>query len=456
MAAFEPIRKYSTPVLLTAAMISGLIGTQLAGARPPETNLGDQLPKVEDNYKPLEVLARSLHYLESMYVDRTQTSMEMLVTSAVTGMVSKLDPHTMLMPKKAFEQMTTNTKGKYGGVGIIVSQERGKVVIVSPIEGTPAYNAGIIAGDEILEIDGIKVDTLKGNQVLDRMRGRPGTVLTLLIKRKDTPEPLKFELKREIIKIKSVRGKRLSPSISHVRITSFQEESHDELKDYLKKVEGNLDGLVLDLRDNPGGLLDQSVKIVDLFVESGIIVSTVGRDPKKVEREFAVKRGTFADFPIVVLVNGGSASASEIVAGALQDHERALIMGEQTFGKGSVQTLLSLPDGSGLKVTVARYYTPLDRSIQAKGISPDIIVRDKPVKTKDKSRRSERDLKQHIKSEDLSDVGAMKSLGKDILTWSEQDQADYQLKTAYSYLKGWTLFKGKKKGQTPRENETKM
>ena len=400
-----------------------------------------KVPDVTASYKSLEVLAYSVNYLESMYVQADKTKMDSLVESAINGMVSKLDPHTMLMPKKAFEQMTSDTKGKYGGVGVIISEERGKLIVVSPVDGSPAYKAGIKTGDEIIKIDNESVQSLKGRKALDSMRGEPGTNLVLEIKRKGAPKTLKFTLKREIIKLKSVRGKALSSNIHYTRVSSFQEETADQFKEYLTKNEKDIGGLVIDLRDNPGGLLGQAVKISDLFIESGIIVSTVGRDKDSIEREFAIKRGTYGEFPIVVLVNGGSASASEIVAGALQDHKRALVMGERTFGKGSVQTLLSLPDGSGLKITVARYYTPLDRTIQAKGITPDITVpRKKPTLATEKKRRSERDLKRHIKSDDLSDMSADKDFDKEIQKWSTQDQDDHQLRTAFRYLKGWMIF----------------
>jgi carboxyl-terminal processing protease len=284
----------------------------------------------------------------------------------------------MLMPAKAFEQMTIDTQGKFGGVGIIVSQERGKIIVVSPIEDTPAHKAGVKAGDEIIEIDDQPVSKFKNSDAVDSMRGEPGSLMKITIVRKDVKEPLKFKLVREIVKVKSVRGQMLEDSTLYARISSFQENTADELEALIQKHNPEkLSGMILDLRDNPGGLLDQAVAVTDLFIESGIIVSTVGRDKDRIEREFARKRGTIATFPIVVLVNGGSASASEIVAGALQDHERALLVGTTTFGKGSVQTLMSLPDGRGLKLTVARYYTPKDRSIQAKGIRPDVIVSDK-------------------------------------------------------------------------------
>lgn len=405
----------------------------------------EKVPDVTKNYKSLEVLAYSVNYLESMYVQPEKTNMDSLVHSAINGMVSKLDPHTMLMPKKAFEQMTSDTKGKYGGVGIIISEERGKLIVVSPVDGSPADKAGIKSGDEIIKIDDEPIKSLKGRKALDSMRGVPGTIVKLEIKRKGTPKSLTFSLKREVIKLKSVRGKSLSPEIHYTRVSSFQEETADQLKEYLENNKSTMKGLVIDLRDNPGGLLGQAVKISDLFLESGIIVSTVGRDRDSIEREFAIKRGTFESFPIVVLVNGGSASASEIVAGALQDHKRALVMGERTFGKGSVQTLLSLPDGSGLKITVARYYTPLDRTIQAKGIIPDINVPSvKPTSTNSKKRRSERDLKRHIKSDDLSDISTAQNFDKEIEKWTSKDQGDYQLRTAFRYLKGWMIFDHKK------------
>jgi carboxyl-terminal processing protease len=404
----------------------------------------DKIPDVEKSFKSLEVLAHSIHYLESMYVEPAKTDMDTLVSSAIKGMVQKLDPHTMLMPKKSFEQMTNDTKGKYGGVGIIVSEERGKLIVVSPIEDTPADKAGIKTGDQILKIDGKSVDNLKGHKALDSMRGKPGSKLKLEIKRKDIKEVLKFTLIREVIKLKSVKGKQLSDEVYYARISSFQEETSDELRNFISSNKKNIKGLVLDLRDNPGGLLDQAVKVSDLFIESGIIVSTVGREREKVEREFAIKRGSNTTFPIVVLVNGGSASASEIVAGALQDHKRALVLGERTFGKGSVQTLLSLPDGSGIKLTVARYYTPLDRTIQAKGITPDITISEKkPEKSTNKKRRSERDLKRHIKSDDLSDASELRGFDGEISKWNDQLKSDYQLKTAFRYLKGWLLFNPK-------------
>ena len=243
-----------------------------------------------------------------------------------------------------------------------------------------------------------------------------------------------------------MRGHSLDDGVLYARISSFQENTGEELEELLTKNAKNLKGMVLDLRDNPGGLLDQAVAVSDLFLESGIIVSTVGRDRNKVEREFARKRGTFSNFPMVVLINGGSASASEIVAGALQDHERALIVGTTSFGKGSVQTLLSLPDGSGLKLTVARYYTPKDRSIQAKGITPDVYVTNKPTTVADNTSttgqqlRKESDLKGHIESSDLSDMANNQTITNAIRKWPEPVQKDQQLVTGFTYLKSYNIF----------------
>lgn len=392
-------------------------------------------------YKSIETLAKGLYYLENLYVDPTRVAYEGLVENALKGIVKNLDPHTTVLPRKAFEQLTIDTQGKFGGIGIIVSTEKKRLIIVRPIEDSPAYRAGIQAGDEIIAIDDIKVANMKPNQATEMMRDKPDTKIKLSIKRKREKKLLEFILIREIIKIRSVRYEPLGNQILYTRIASFQDNTADDLQAILNKNIGKIKGIVLDLRDNPGGLLDQAVRISDMFIESGLIVSTVGRTKKDVEREFAHKRGTFSDFPIVILINGGSASASEIVAGALQDHERALIMGTTSFGKGSVQTLISLPDNSGLKITVARYYTPKDRSIQAKGIRPDVIV--SAVLHDSKPSRKEADLAGHINSQDLTDIGKNSGYQTQFKKWPAMFQNDRQLQTAYTYLKGWKTFKNK-------------
>ncbi len=428
------------PLLLSALVCSSVL-QNLALASPKKDPAADA-DQTTARYKNLETLARGLFYLETMYVDPDKVKENDMVQHALKGIVDHLDPHTMLMPAKAFEQITTETQGKFGGVGIIVSQERGKIIVVSPIEDTPAHRAGVKAGDEIIEIDDQAVGKIKTNDAVDRMRGSPGSVMKLTIIRKGINEPLKFKLVREIVKVKSVRGMMLEDTTLYARISSFQEKTADELEAMIQKNNpSQIKGMILDLRDNPGGLLDQAVAVADIFIESGIIVSTVGRDKDKVEREFARKRGTLATFPVVVLINGGSASASEIVAGALQDHERALLVGTTSFGKGSVQTLLSLPDGSGLKLTVARYYTPKDRSIQARGIRPDIIVSDKnSVERESGEAKKESDLKGHIESADLSDLATNQGITKAIKNWPETMQKDVQLTTGFTYLKSYAMF----------------
>lgn len=399
---------------------------------------------IEQRYRSLETLARGLYYLENLYVEPGRVKPEELTFQALRGIVSNLDPHTMIMPRKAFDQFTSDTQGKFGGVGVIVSTEKGKLIVVSPIDGSPADRAGILAGDEIIAIDDVALEKLKVNDTSDLMRGKPNTKVKIQIRRKGVPNPINFMLVREIIKVKSVRSEDLTHDVVYARIASFQDDTADELKAILEKNSKTASGMILDLRDNPGGLLDQAVKVVDLFIESGVIVSTVGRSEKDVEREYAHKKGTYLDLPLVILINGGSASASEIVAGALQDHERGLVMGTTSFGKGSVQTLISLPDQSGLKITVARYFTPKDRSIQAKGITPDVIVTFQPTEVKSDGSRKESDLKGHIESHDLSDLAKTSGISTEIGAWPANAKSDNQLVAAYSFLRSMRFFDGKK------------
>lgn len=443
----------SITCLLALSLLDGPIllaqAAQIEAAK--KTTSGQSADDTASRYRNLEALARGLFYLETMYVDVEKTTERNLIQNALKGMVEQLDPHTMYMPAKAFAQMTSDTQGRFGGVGIIVSDERGKLLVVSPIEDTPAFRAGVKTGDQILEIDDIPIAKLKSADPSERMRGQPGSTMSLTIQRAGEAAPLKFKLVREIIKVKSVRSFELDEGVLYARISSFQESTSQELKDLLEANKDKIKGVILDLRDNPGGLLDQAVEVSDLFIESGIIVSTIGRNRERVEREFAKKRGTFSDFPMIVLINAGSASASEIVAGCLQDHERALVLGTTSFGKGSVQTLMSLPDGSGLKLTVARYYTPKDRSIQAKGITPDVVIsQSEPVAQEPSTPaglspsktmpRKEADLKGHIESADLSSVGEQFGTLSQIKKWPQPMQKDRQLTMGFTYLKSYSIF----------------
>lgn len=449
-------------MVTSARALLVLLVVQTLGGHATPSFAADKKPTAEqqdnDKYRALEALAKGIFYLQTLYVDKTKVDHDQMVMDALTGIVAKLDPHTMVMPKEAFEQITSDTQGKFGGVGIIVSTERGKLTVISPIVDTPAYDAGILSGDEIVAIDDQPIAAISPAEATQKMRGKPDSKIKLTIRRKDKSKPMHFTLVREIIKVPSVKSRPLGNGVMYSRITSFQDNTFSELKRDLDAKAGTITGFILDLRDNPGGLLEQAVRVSDLFIESGVIVSTVGRDRKNIEREFAHKRGTLTGFPMIVLINGGSASASEIVAGALQDHQRALIMGETSFGKGSVQTLVSLPNRAGLKVTVARYYTPNDRSIQAKGIYPDIFLAaseeragtDAPDRADDRKVRKESDLKRHIEGEDLSALGKKSGLLASIKKWPAAERKDKQLVAAFTYIRGLSVLNTRGKGPKKR------
>jgi carboxyl-terminal processing protease len=332
----------------------------------------EAVPK--ESYEGLETFTNILTIIQKNYVDEVST--KQLIEGAITGMLTALDPHSAYLTPDLYRELQVDTKGSFGGLGIEITHRNGVLTVVSPIDGTPAYRSGIKAGDQILKIDGEFTKDMTLVDAVKKMRGPKDTKVTLTLRRETLAELFDVTLTREIIKIQSVRSKLLEKGFGYVRVTQFQERTDDDLERALKGLakDGNLQGLVLDLRNDPGGLLTQAVKIADVFLESGLIVYTDGRLENQSQKYFAHKQGTYSDFPMVVLVNAGSASASEIVAGALQDHKRALILGTQTFGKGSVQTILPLDDTSALRLTTARYYTPNGRSIQATGIVPDIVM----------------------------------------------------------------------------------
>ncbi|MCP3954486.1 MAG: S41 family peptidase [Desulfobacterales bacterium] len=354
-------------------------------------------------YKGLKTFADVIEMIEKNYVDPVDT--EKLVQEAIQGMVSSLDPHSLLLPPEEFEDLQIDTKGKFTGIGISISIRDGFVTVVSPIEGTPAYRAGIKAGDKIIKVDGKPVKDLR--EAVKKMRGPKGTKVAVTVARKGEPEPIVFNLIRDVIPIQSVRATTLKPGYGYVWVTHFRDKTVKDLKAALKKIEkenGSLKGLVLDLRDNPGGLLPQAIKMSDLFLTAGDILSIKGRLKRHTRAFSAHDNKDDVKCPVVVLINGGSASASEIVAGALQDNKRAVILGTASFGKGSVQTVETLRDGYGLKLTIARYYTPSGRSIQAKGIEPDITVYHSvldPQELADGEKRllKEKDLQNHLDAE---------------------------------------------------------
>jgi len=385
-----------------------------------------------ETYRQLNLFGDVFEKIRTDYVEKPEDAK--LIESAISGMLSGLDPHSSYMDPKSFKDMQVQTKGEFGGLGIEVTQEDGFVKVVTPIDDTPASRAGLLAGDFIVEIDGDSVQGLTLNQAVDRMRGPVNSSVKLRISRKGT-DSFEVSLKREIIKISSVKS-RIENDVSYIRITQFTEKTSDGLKNAIDQATKNipadkLKGYIVDLRNDPGGLLDQAIAVSDAFLERGEIASTRGRNPDDAQRYVARSGDLTGGKPVVVLINGGSASASEIVAGALQDHKRATIIGTRSFGKGSVQTIIPLGPSGALRLTTARYYTPSGRSIQAKGIDPDIqVLQDVPdeIKGKDET-KGEAALKGHLKN------GANEQGGSSAYVPADPKQ-DKQLQYALDLLRG--------------------
>jgi len=362
---------------------------------------GDLDAKSEETYEGLKIFADVIQLIEKEYVDDVES--KELIQNAIQGMVQSLDPHSSLLPPEAFEDLQIDTKGKFTGIGIHITMKDGFVTVISPIEDTPAYKAGIKAQDRIVKVDGNPVKDLR--QAVNMMRGPKGTKVLVSIMRAGVKKPIDFELIRDIIPVVSVKALNLKPGYGYIRLSQFSSTTTQELEEGLNKVESGevpLKGLILDLRNNGGGLLNAAIKVSDFFLEEGKILSIKGRGKKNTKEYMATTDSANRNYPMVVLINGGTASASEIVAGALQDQNRALILGTTSFGKGSVQTVETLRDGSGLKLTIARYYTPSGRSIQAKGIEPDIVLKHKRLDTKDLKEEGllkEKDLLNHLEAE---------------------------------------------------------
>ena len=399
-------------------------------------------------YKNMEILTEVIRQIEKNYVEPEDT--QKLIKGALKGMVQGLDPHSSYMTKEEHQELLIETKGSFSGVGIEITVKDNFLTVVSPIEGTPAYKSGIQAGDRIIKIDGKLTTEMSLPEAVKAIRGEKGTSVNLTIMREGTDKPLEFSLTRDVIPIKSVRSQLLTPKVGYVRITNFQSKTAQDLNTALEGLEKdrNLEGLVMDLRNNPGGLLSQAIDVADLFLDSGVIVSTKGRNSSQDMKATAHKKKGERKYPMIVLVNGGSASASEIVAGALQDNKRALILGTRTFGKGSVQTILPLSDGSGLRLTTAMYYTPSGRSIQASGIVPDIELKmvqpsSKPEEGPERSGFiREKDLKGHMPNHTAEEAEPEKSSeekeyekkAKVIL------ENDNQVRYALQLLQSWGIF----------------
>ena len=397
--------------------------------------------KSSETYRQLNLLGDVFERVRSDYVE--EISDKELIENAINGMLTALDPHSSYLNEQNYRDMQVHTKGEFGGLGIEVTLENGLVKVVSPIDDTPAFRAGIQPGDLITHIDGEQVLGLTLQKAVERMRGPPDTEIRLTIRRKNR-EPFDVTLVRAIIKIQSVRSRIERKDIGYVRITSFNEQTSEGLKKAVEKLraetEGELKGIVLDLRNNPGGLLDQAVAVADAFLERGEIVSTRSRRPKDSQRFNARPEDLAEGIPLVVLINTGSASASEIVAGALQDHKRAIIMGTESFGKGSVQTIIPLPGHGAMRLTTARYYTPSGRSIQARGIEPDIVVEQARIETvSEQGRRREADLRGALRNDRPGETPEEEKGAADT---SDDDATvqDFQLTRAIDLLRGIALY----------------
>jgi carboxyl-terminal processing protease len=396
----------------------------------------------QGEYRSLETFTNILSIVKKNYVGEVNT--KDLIEGAIDGMLNSLDPHSAYLSPDLYKDLQTETRGKFGGLGIEITIRDGFLTVVSPIEDTPAFRAGIEAGDQIIKIEDEFTKDMTLMKAVKKMRGPKGSKITISIKRKDVPKLIEFTITRDTIRIRSVRSRTLEEGYAYVRIAQFQERTNRDLRKALKELNtenGGIRGLVLDLRNNPGGLLTQAVKVSDIFLDSGLIVYTEGRLENQKQKYFSSLEDSWVGFPIVILVNGGSASASEIVAGALQDHKRAIVLGTKTFGKGSVQTILPLDDHSALRLTTARYFTPKGRSIQAKGILPDIVMenvrRSEAKKTGKKEALREENLPGHLqnpRSEEGSEETLQQKREKDI-------DKDAQLKRALELLKGWEVFK---------------
>jgi len=424
---FNKNSRFFLSALLAFTILISLVGYRVAFATDNET------------YKNLKLFNEVLNMVEKNYVEEVDP--KVVIHGAINGMIKSLDPHSAFMTAEQYNDLKIDTKGAFSGLGIVITMQDDMIIVVAPIEDKPAFTAGVKAGDKIIKIDG---ETTKGFTIMDavhKLRGKKGTKVTITVVREDEDDPIDFDIVRDIIEIKSVKHKIYHEDIGYIRISSFQETTADELDKALKEIDTKdvpLKGLVLDLRNNPGGLLNQSVKVSDMFLKSGVIVSSKGRAKDSEHVYTARDDGYEPRCPVIILINGGTASAAEIVSGALHDNKRAVLLGTQSFGKGSVQTIVPLKDGSALKLTIAKYYTPAGESIQARGIVPDIVVEyTKPVITDKNGSRQirEKDLEGHIKGE--KEAERNEKADKEI----KDLKKDNQLKNAIDLLRNWNIFK---------------
>lgn len=393
-------------------------------------------------YENIKIFTDAISIVQENYAEEVDP--KNLIYGAVKGMLLGLDPHSAFMAPEEYKEMQVETKGSFGGIGIEIGLRDNILTVIAPIEDTPAFMAGIKAGDKIIKIEGKYTKDMSVNDAVKLMRGPKGAKVSIWILRDGFKDPQEFQIIRDIIIIKSIKYKSLEDGFGYVRISQFQEKTANDLEDALNKLgskEGKLKGLILDMRNNPGGLLQQAVEVSNKFLDKGLVVYTKGRSPGQ-DMRFEVRPGiAHPQYPIIALVNGGSASASEIVAGALQDHKRAVILGTQTFGKGSVQTIIPLSDGSAIRITTSKYYTPSGRSIQAKGIEPDIVIGDAASQNHIK----EKDLERHLMAEGGEPAKPEKEKKIKVEEKTEKEKTeteDIQLKRALDYLKSWYIFQG--------------
>jgi carboxyl-terminal processing protease len=419
---------------LSLLVLGTLAGAGAATLVPQNAFLSSAVAASAETYRQLSLLGDVLEKIRTDYVEKPDEAK--LIESAINGMLAGLDPHSSYMDAKSFREMREQTAGKFGGLGIEVTMEEGLVKVVAPIDETPAARAGILANDLITYIDDEQVQGLTLSQAVEKMRGPVNTTVRLRIQRKERKEPLEVKLSRETIRIRPVRS-RVEGDLGYLRVTQFNEQTYEGLRTAIDKIsteigQDKLKGFVIDLRNNPGGLLDQAIMVSDAFLERGEIVSTRGRNADETQR-FNAKPGDLSKGkPLVVLINGGSASASEIVAGALQDHKRATVLGTRSFGKGSVQTIIPLGGNGAVRLTTARYYTPSGRSIQAKGIDPNTeVLQEVPDELKGKDEtKGEAGLRGHLKNGDKEEKGGSSA-------YIPPDPAkDKQLNAAFDFLRG--------------------